>query len=110
MGNDAFDVTSHLAATDMANDIRNNRIDGTRHDNEIFGKRGYGKTPNPVVARLPRRTMTGVPARQPGLLDARVHRLTRPGSAGSRVGGEGVQQLAHREQCRPGTGCIDRLQ
>ncbi|MEU2440203.1 hypothetical protein ABZ595_29095 [Streptomyces rubradiris] len=49
VGNDAFDVTSHLAATDMANDIRNNRIDGTRHDNEIFGKRGYGKTPNPVV-------------------------------------------------------------
>ncbi|MFE1190121.1 hypothetical protein [[Kitasatospora] papulosa] len=49
VGNDAFDVTSHLAATDMANDIRNNRIDGTRHDNEIFGKEGHGDRRNPVV-------------------------------------------------------------
>ncbi|MFG3105111.1 hypothetical protein ACGFZL_31975 [Streptomyces sp. NPDC048182] len=49
MGNDAFDVTSHLAATDMANDIRNNRIDGTLHDNEIFGKEGRSERRNPVV-------------------------------------------------------------
>lgn len=52
--NEGFDVTSHLAATDMANDIRNERIDHTNHDNEIFGKEGYGDTPNPVaIAAVP---------------------------------------------------------
>lgn len=35
----------------MANDIRNGRIDHTNHDNEIFGKEGYGETPNPVATR-----------------------------------------------------------
>ncbi|MDJ0465973.1 hypothetical protein [Streptomyces sp. H27-C3] len=35
-GNDHFDVTSHLAVTDMANDIRNNRTNSVGHDNEIF--------------------------------------------------------------------------
>ncbi|WP_246259632.1 hypothetical protein [Streptomyces typhae] len=49
VGNDAFDITSHLAATDMANDIGNDRIDHTRHDNEIFGKEGYGERRNPVL-------------------------------------------------------------
>ncbi|MEV6165613.1 hypothetical protein AB0L71_27615 [Streptomyces sp. NPDC052052] len=45
----ARNVASHLAATDMANDIHNNRIDHTQHDNEICGKKGYGRRPNPVV-------------------------------------------------------------
>ncbi|MGW4438088.1 hypothetical protein ACWELO_20415 [Streptomyces sp. NPDC004596] len=48
--NDVFDVTSRVAVTDMANSIRNDRIDHTRHEIEIFCKEGYGKTPNPVVA------------------------------------------------------------
>lgn len=30
--NEVFDVTSRVAATDMANSIRNNRIDITNHD------------------------------------------------------------------------------
>ncbi|KIF05672.1 hypothetical protein PL81_12035 [Streptomyces sp. RSD-27] len=47
--NDAFDVTSHLAVTDMANSIRNNRTDGALQDNEIFGKDRPHQTPNPVV-------------------------------------------------------------
>lgn len=47
--NEAFDVTSHLAVTDMANNIRNNRTDNAVHDNEIFGKEGHRETPNPVV-------------------------------------------------------------
>ncbi|MFG2719941.1 hypothetical protein ACGFW5_16850 [Streptomyces sp. NPDC048416] len=50
MGGDALDVTSHLAATDMANGIRDDRIgDAARHDNEIFGKEGYGEWRTPVV-------------------------------------------------------------
>ncbi|MGW7820142.1 hypothetical protein ACWGLF_18890 [Streptomyces puniciscabiei] len=48
-GNDTFDVTSRVAVTDMANDIRNNRIDRTTHEIEIFCNDGYGKKPNPVV-------------------------------------------------------------
>jgi hypothetical protein len=47
--NDAFDAPSRAAVTDMANSIRTNRTDHTEHDNEIFGKEGYGETPNPVV-------------------------------------------------------------
>ncbi|WP_316779721.1 hypothetical protein [Streptomyces sasae] len=47
--NEAFDETSRMAVTDMANDIRNNRIDHTGHDNSIFGERGHGTEPNPVV-------------------------------------------------------------
>ncbi|MFG2961606.1 hypothetical protein ACGF5O_48840 [Streptomyces sp. NPDC048291] len=47
--NKAFDDAARAAVTDVANDIRNNRIDHTRHDNEIFGKRGHGTKPNPVV-------------------------------------------------------------
>ncbi|WP_331721351.1 hypothetical protein [Streptomyces sp. NBC_00212] len=49
-GNDTFDVTARAAATDMANSIRNDRIDHTAHDIEIFCKDGYGENPNPVVA------------------------------------------------------------
>lgn len=48
--NAIFDVTARTAVTDMANDIRNNRIDHTRHDIEIFCKEGYGTTPNQVIA------------------------------------------------------------
>ncbi len=63
--NDAFDVTSHLAVTDMANDIRNDRTDNVEHENEIFGKEGYGETPNPVViAAVP--DTTGHPLRSGG--------------------------------------------
>ncbi|WP_331750104.1 hypothetical protein OG529_36765 (plasmid) [Streptomyces longwoodensis] len=47
--NEVFDVTSRVAATDMANSIRNNRIDNTNHEIEIFCKEGYGDTPNQVV-------------------------------------------------------------
>ncbi|MFD7163733.1 hypothetical protein [Streptomyces violascens] len=49
-GNDTFDVTARAAATDMANSIRNDRIDHTAHNVEIFCKDGYGEKPNPVVA------------------------------------------------------------
>ncbi|MFF5131007.1 hypothetical protein ACFY41_29300 [Streptomyces syringium] len=48
--NDVFDVTSRAAVTDMANDIRNSRIDHTGHEIKIFCKDGYGETPNQVVA------------------------------------------------------------
>lgn len=48
--NDAFDVTSRTAATDMANEIRNARIRDTNTEIRIFCKDGYGKTPNQVVA------------------------------------------------------------
>lgn len=48
--NDVFDVTSRMAARDMANSIRNNRIDHTNHEIETFCKDGYGETPNQVVA------------------------------------------------------------
>ncbi|MFI5945575.1 hypothetical protein ACIBCB_35760 [Streptomyces uncialis] len=48
--NEVFDVTSRAAATDMANSIRNDRIDHTTNDIETFCKEGYGKTPNQVVA------------------------------------------------------------
>ncbi|MEW5631201.1 hypothetical protein AB1388_32330 [Streptomyces hydrogenans] len=47
--NEGFDVTSRVAATDMANSIRNNRIDNANHEIEIFCKEGYGDTPNQVV-------------------------------------------------------------
>ncbi|MFE0580208.1 hypothetical protein [Streptomyces sp. NPDC058874] len=47
--NEGFDVTSRVAATDMANSIRNNRIDNTRHEIETFCKEGYGDTPNQIV-------------------------------------------------------------
>ncbi|WP_329203368.1 hypothetical protein [Streptomyces sp. NBC_01435] len=47
--NESFDVTSRAAAMDMANGIRNNRIDTTSHEIEIFCKKGYGDTPNQVV-------------------------------------------------------------
>lgn len=43
--NAVFDVTSRVAATDMANSIRNNRIDRTSHEIGIFCKDGYGETP-----------------------------------------------------------------
>ncbi|MEU1134540.1 hypothetical protein ABZ383_32555 [Streptomyces sp. NPDC005900] len=33
----------------MANDIRNNRIDGTLHDKQIFGKEGHGDRRNRVT-------------------------------------------------------------
>ncbi|MFI6125425.1 hypothetical protein ACIBCU_37910 [Streptomyces sp. NPDC051064] len=48
--NDVFDVTSRAAATDMANGIRNSRIDHTNNDIRIFCKDGYGETPNQVTA------------------------------------------------------------
>ncbi|GLF99860.1 hypothetical protein [Streptomyces yaizuensis] len=48
--NEVFDVTSRVAATDMANGIRNDRIDHTSHDIEIFCKEGYGGRPNQGVA------------------------------------------------------------
>ncbi|MFI1502611.1 hypothetical protein [Streptomyces platensis] len=63
--NDAFDVTSHLAVRDMANDIRNSRTDSVEHENEIFGKEGYGETPNPVVIAAEPDT-TGHPLRSGG--------------------------------------------
>ncbi|WJV51763.1 hypothetical protein [Streptomyces flavofungini] len=47
--NNTFDTAARAAVTDMANSIRNNRIDHTAHDNEIFGREGYGERPNPVV-------------------------------------------------------------
>ncbi|MET9760046.1 hypothetical protein ABZ016_13470 [Streptomyces sp. NPDC006372] len=47
--NEAFDVTSRVAVTDMANSIRNNRIDNTAHEIDIFCKDGYHEKPNPVV-------------------------------------------------------------
>ncbi|MFF4179590.1 hypothetical protein [Streptomyces sp. NPDC001750] len=47
--NESFGVTSRAAAMDMANGIRNNRIDTTSHEIEIFCKEGYGDTPNQVV-------------------------------------------------------------
>ncbi|MFI1441819.1 hypothetical protein [Streptomyces fructofermentans] len=47
--NESFDVTSRVAATDMANGIRNNRIDNTNHEIEIFCMEGYGDRPNQVV-------------------------------------------------------------
>ncbi|MCF3143765.1 hypothetical protein [Streptomyces platensis] len=63
--NDAFDVTSHLAVTDMANDIRNDRTDSCEHENEIFGRDRYGESPNPVViAAVP--DTTGHPLRSGG--------------------------------------------
>ncbi|WP_413804597.1 hypothetical protein [Streptomyces sp. OE57] len=45
-----FHVTSRVAATDMANGIRDNRIDHTTHEIEIFCKNGQSKTPNQVAA------------------------------------------------------------
>ncbi|MER5586552.1 hypothetical protein ABT090_33630 [Streptomyces asoensis] len=48
--NDVFDVSSRAAARDMANSIRNDRIDHTNHEIEIFCKDGFGESPNQVVA------------------------------------------------------------
>ncbi|WP_457511798.1 hypothetical protein [Streptomyces sp. TE33382] len=48
--NGVFDVTSRAAVTDMANSIRNNRIDRTTSEIRIFCKEGHGETPNQVVA------------------------------------------------------------
>ncbi|MFJ1869418.1 hypothetical protein ACIOD1_33015 [Streptomyces sp. NPDC088097] len=48
--NPHFDVTSRAAATDMANTIRNERIQHTALEVRIFCKEGYGETPNQVVA------------------------------------------------------------
>ncbi|MGW6880208.1 hypothetical protein ACWGEU_08070 [Streptomyces goshikiensis] len=60
--NPVFDTTSHLAVTDMANDIRNNRTDGIEQDNEIFGKARHHEAPNPVViAALPDTTHHPLP-------------------------------------------------
>ncbi|MEU9671822.1 hypothetical protein AB0E25_41260 [Streptomyces bobili] len=73
VGNDAFDVTSHLAATDMANDIRNNRIDGTLHDNHIFGKEGRGDRRNPVT----------IAAEPDTSVDHRIRSAVSPPSPGS---------------------------
>ncbi|MCX4851998.1 hypothetical protein [Streptomyces sp. NBC_00893] len=47
--NESFDAVSRAAATDMANGIRNNRVDNASHEIEIFCKEGYGDTPNQVV-------------------------------------------------------------
>ncbi|MFB6931305.1 hypothetical protein [Streptomyces chartreusis] len=48
--NDVIDITSQVAATDMANTIRNNRVDHTGQEIEIFCKDGYGETSDQVVA------------------------------------------------------------
>ncbi|MGW7064943.1 hypothetical protein ACWGHM_41535 [Streptomyces sp. NPDC054904] len=45
-----FDVTSRAAATDMANTIRNERVQHTDLEVRIFCKEGYGETPNQVIA------------------------------------------------------------
>lgn len=76
--NDAFDVTSHLAATDLANDVRNNRIDGTLHDNEIFGKEGHGKRRALVVIAAEPDTSHHPPA-----LRRRTGRSSRPAGTSS---------------------------
>nr|MDT0521284.1 hypothetical protein [Streptomyces sp. DSM 41633] len=44
-----FDVTSHLAVTDMANSIRNNRTDNVEQENETFGQVLRPETPNLIV-------------------------------------------------------------
>lgn len=43
--NDALDVTAHLAARDMANDIRDNRIDGVQVTTRSAAKRATVKSP-----------------------------------------------------------------
>ncbi|MCY0922829.1 hypothetical protein OS965_32595 [Streptomyces sp. H27-G5] len=48
--NGTFEATSRTAAQDMANSIRNDRINYTSNDVRIFCKDGYGETPNRVVA------------------------------------------------------------
>ncbi|MFB6807643.1 hypothetical protein [Streptomyces sp. NPDC056387] len=45
-----FDVTSHLAVTDMANSIRNNRTDNIQNESETFAGAGPHETPNRIVA------------------------------------------------------------
>ncbi|AXU16848.1 hypothetical protein [Streptomyces clavuligerus] len=47
--NEVFDVTSRVAATDMANKIRNIRIDHTSHEIQDFCNKGHGDTPNRVI-------------------------------------------------------------
>ncbi|WP_367140694.1 MULTISPECIES: hypothetical protein [Streptomyces] len=48
--NQVFDVTSRAAVTDMANSIRNDRIDHTSLEIEMFCKDVHGEMANPVVA------------------------------------------------------------
>ncbi|WP_438297251.1 hypothetical protein [Streptomyces sp. HUAS TT7] len=47
--NEAFDAVSRAAATDMANHIRNDRINRAEHENEVFGTERFGAQPHPVV-------------------------------------------------------------
>ncbi|MFF6979273.1 hypothetical protein ACFZAV_16355 [Streptomyces sp. NPDC008343] len=49
-GNATFDGPSRAAVTDMANSIRNNRIDNTTHEIDIFCEDGPHDRPNPIVA------------------------------------------------------------
>ncbi|MFD3937836.1 hypothetical protein ACFWSF_24155 [Streptomyces sp. NPDC058611] len=47
-----FDVTSHLAVTDMANSIRNNRTDSVKNENETFAGAGPHDTPNRILVAV----------------------------------------------------------
>ncbi|WP_329467935.1 hypothetical protein [Streptomyces sp. NBC_01431] len=47
--NEVFDTVARAAVTDMANHIRNNRINRAEQENKVFGTRRFGAQPHPVV-------------------------------------------------------------